>query len=1020
MLEVMKNLVKEESLLTYDPNCIRQKSNMTHSAKEYRFDNPSFNPEVLRRDIPLFSPKLDFLLKKIDELDKEDLKKHGKQFKHFIFSDLKMAPYGAKLIASALIANGYSLGYGPTRGSIELIPEQELKKEPLPFFLLSSISVYENPIPVKVRKAILSTFNKRPDNIHGKIARFIVMDSGFKEGIDLFDIKYVHIFEPSVNPSDQKQVIGRGTRTCGQKGLDFHPTNGWPLHVFVYDLEFPEKYRHKFLDTGSAFELYMKSMNLDFRKLTFAQSIEELSVYGAVDYELNLPVHEFTNRGGSIVGGNPKTKSVGFNYMRRFIHEHYSDYKWDSVKMENLCIDKEKGVKDEKKGGAPKPMDYTPTQNFISEYFSPQAPIKGMLLWHSTGTGKTCTAIAAASHNFEPQDYTILWVTRTTLKNDIWKNMFEQICSESIKSNIDKIPSDPSKQKKMLSKSWAIKPLSYKQFSNLVSEQNEYYKRLVQINGREDPLRKTLLIIDEAHKLYGGGDLSSIERPDMVALHRAIMRSYAVSGQDSVRILLMTATPITLDGMELIKLLNLCRPIEQQLPASFETFQEKYLTDTGAFTPSGKANYLDDIVGHISYLNREKDARQFSQPIVERILVPILKDTKLVDRFDKGTVVTKEDGEMLELSKQTEDIAEELAGEIREIKASRFANLKVKCDSANIKKTTCDKIVNSTIRELVKELKDYKSLLSQKLKGLKDKIKSTTNFKKEELKVIRENIKRFPEEYEQYKRTPFFLLSSECANERKSNSEILEDLQENPVILRFKKEVEDHELQIQQMQDSLKIHMASYKIKQKELNERLKDSTGDIGIDRILARKFKNESKSRYENQTRMLRKNISHRISVHKKSIKLLNQQEKKMYKKVRESLKKSIKLGEKNNKKTRKEELKLKEVQTKSGEYIEFMNENIKEIIKNKQDELDEKLKNAESEVDEKGEEEERKKAEKLKEKEAKMKEKQKEKEEKIKEKQKEKETKMKEKQKEKEAKMKKKQKEKETKMKEKQKKK
>jgi len=35
------------------------------------------------------------------------------------------------------------------------------------------------------------------------------MDSGFKEGIDLFDIKYVHIFEHSVNSADQKQVIGR-------------------------------------------------------------------------------------------------------------------------------------------------------------------------------------------------------------------------------------------------------------------------------------------------------------------------------------------------------------------------------------------------------------------------------------------------------------------------------------------------------------------------------------------------------------------------------------------------------------------------------------------------------------------------------------------------------------------------------------------------------------------------------------------------------------------------------------------
>jgi hypothetical protein len=50
--------------------------------------------------------------------------------------------------------------------------------------------------------------------------------------------------------------------------------------------------------------------------------------------------------------------------------------------------------------------------------------MKGILLYHSVGTGKTCTAIAAATRNFEPADYTILWVTRTTLKNNIGK-----ICS---------------------------------------------------------------------------------------------------------------------------------------------------------------------------------------------------------------------------------------------------------------------------------------------------------------------------------------------------------------------------------------------------------------------------------------------------------------------------------------------------------------------------------------------------------------------------------------------------------------
>jgi len=141
--------------------------------------------------------------------------------------------------------------------------------------LLSSTSVYDQNITVAMKKIILSKFNQRPDNIHGELARIIVMDSGFKEGIDLFDIKYIHIFEPSVVPADQKQVIGRGTRTCGQKGLEFHPTKGWPLHVFIYDLSIPEPLQGNMLGAKTAIDLYMKAMNLDVRLLHFANDLEK-------------------------------------------------------------------------------------------------------------------------------------------------------------------------------------------------------------------------------------------------------------------------------------------------------------------------------------------------------------------------------------------------------------------------------------------------------------------------------------------------------------------------------------------------------------------------------------------------------------------------------------------------------------------------------------------------------------------------------------------------------------------------
>ena len=42
-------------------------------------------------------------------------------------------------------------------------------------------------------------------------------------------------------------------------------------------------------------------------------------------------------------------------------------------------------------------------------------------------------------------------------------------------------------------------------------------------NGENDILKKTLIIIDEAHKLYGG-DLKAVERPNTDIMEKLIMR----------------------------------------------------------------------------------------------------------------------------------------------------------------------------------------------------------------------------------------------------------------------------------------------------------------------------------------------------------------------------------------------------------------------------------------------------------------------------------------------------------------
>jgi hypothetical protein len=1040
-IEDVKRLSTEETVTVFDPRCIRQTSNMSKSSSKYKFDSGLFEPRTLLNDIKLMSPKLETLLKKIEDLDKKDMRKYGKKFKHFIFSDLKSSAHGPKLITSALIASGYHLGYktkmtdvgkdrikeiklkqeeedydsdedeydseeeqeeeengenertrstknGPPVklwGPVTLLSDSELKKHKgNNFYLLSSVSVYEKPISVKMRKEILSKFNERPSNITGDLARIIVMDSGFKEGIDLFDIKYIHIFEPSVNLADQKQVIGRGTRTCGQKGLDFHPTKGWPLHVFVYDLELPEKYKPIFLNSDTAFDLYMKSIDIDFRLVNFASEIEELSVFGSVDYELNQNIHHFSidnnddsdDEGEYIYGGGPKAEKKriqikedriktpryltkpGFREMRDIVNQRFRDFEWGAVKMENTCEDpaekKEPIVcmpkehcmlkpTEDFKGGGGKAINYTPTQNFIRHYFSPQAPVKGMLLYHSVGTGKTCSAIAAASTNFEPQNYTILWVTRTTLKNDIWKNMFSQICNESLRNRASEIPSDPKKQMSMLSKSWRIRPISYKQFSNLVSKQNDYYKRLVKENGEEDPLRKTLLIIDEAHKLYGGDDLSSIERPDMVALHKALMHSYAVSGNDSVRLLLMTATPITESPMEIVQLMNLCRPINQQMPGTFDDFKEEYLNEEGRFTEKGREKYLNEIAGHISYLNREKDARQFAQPIVKRVLVPILKDQSLIHKFDKGLIRSELDKSLLELKLKSEESIKEISSQLNELNPSRFAYLEKKCDDVDLPKKECDKIVKRNIKELIEEIKDYKKSILDKLNEIKKQEKESKIYKQSELENIRRNIERFPKQYEMYKKSAFYNIKSECRKTIKTNKELVEKLNEHPSVQKYTTEIERQEEYISQLKNSLKTEADAYKLKMNELRDLLKTNLTSIERSNIKIAIKDNETVHK------LTRKNISKELSTkireNKEKLAELKKDKQKKYATVKKTLKTMLTQNKKEEKQKEKEALKARNLLIKEGKLMdEIKDENVRTLLDQQQANLERELKDAE----------------------------------------------------------------------------
>ena len=1046
----LEKLIQEQGSISFDPLCVRKKSNWSKSLNIYKFDNEQFSKETLLADIPTHSPKLDILLKKIDELDKQDKKKHGKLFKHFIFSDLKVGTYGARLLAGALIAKGMHMGYSaqlkpnqPNAQNVSnkkakrydkitfLTDDELLENKGNNFYLLSSVAVYDQSVTAIMKKNILQKFNQRPDNVHGDLARIIVMDSGFKEGIDLFDIKYIHMFEPSTVASDQKQVIGRGTRTCGQKGLIFHPTQGWPLDVFVYDLSIPDKLAGSFLGVKTTIELYLKAMNLDIRLFHFAHELEKTTIIGSVDYELNKNIHLFSIDANAdedleedldedaeyIYGGsengvgdfedkppnkitNLKRKLVlrrkdpviiintqqitpdnnptlGFEEMRTHIREQYSDFKWDVVKMENLCQEKQSG-------GSGELIKYTPTQDFIRHYFTPAAPIKGLLLYHSVGTGKTCSAIATATSSFEKQGYTILWVTRTTLKNDIWKNMFDQVCNDNIRSKITnddlKIPDEQNKRMRLLSKSWRIRPMSYKQFSNLVSKQNAFYKTLVKVNGEADPLKKTLLIIDEAHKLYGSSDdLSSLERPDMKAFHRAIMNSYLLSGRDSVKLLLMTATPITKNPMELISLINLCKPMNQQMPTEFNEFSDKYLNDIGEFTESGRIAYLDEIAGYVSYLNREKDARQFAQPIIENISVPITDDVATAERFDKKIVRDLMDSNVIDLKERILENSKKIEGELGDLDKNKFNFLKKEAcegfDGAELHQ--CEKIVNNNIKLLVNEAKNEVKRIRANINETRQLIKDKNVANKKILSTIKENTENYADEYDKYKGSLLHSIKNSCSIKISGNSSLKEQIGEHPVIQKYDRELAEYNKQIQDLHAHLKTDLVIYKSKIDNLKKILKTDLNEL--ERSVINMTIRDARKTQRNVMKLKRNDVAKTEKGILESIQKTEKKRKLRYNNVRKTVKQMIITEKRNARDILKQKKTLRKALRNQNDYKEEIKHEllkglvdkykgkIADDISQDADEYEKYLKEREAEKERKLKEREAERERKLKEREA-----------------------------------------------------
>ena len=93
-------------------------------------------------------------------------------------------------------------------------------------------------IPLSLRREVLRYFYNDDErfipqapNSNGELIQLLMITSSGAEGIDLKNVRYVHLMEPYWHPVRLEQVIGRARRICSHKDL---PREKQTVQVFLY------------------------------------------------------------------------------------------------------------------------------------------------------------------------------------------------------------------------------------------------------------------------------------------------------------------------------------------------------------------------------------------------------------------------------------------------------------------------------------------------------------------------------------------------------------------------------------------------------------------------------------------------------------------------------------------------------------------------------------------------------------------------------------------------------------------
>ena len=290
-----------------------------------------------------------------------------------------------------------------------------------------------------------------------------------------------------------------------------------------------------------------------------------------------------------------------------------------------------------------KDFELSSYQIFLKNFISEETPYNSILIYHGTGTGKTCSAISIAEnykdiyHNKGKE--IIILCSKSIIegwKNNIY-NPTKEInqCTGSTyiklmdKTKINQNININNQRNKLIKRYYNF--YGYLKFANMVKKIIQQYSKnetgekaiALKIKAIKEYFSNRLLIIDEVHNIRSEDDETSKDIINYINI--------VVKYSDNLKLIMLSATPMYNKASEIIWLLNLMLKNDNR-----ESINEKDIFKEEKLTKAGKTILEQKIRGYISYIRGETPEKY---PIR---IYPDQNNDKHIINYPKYNVFNKE------------------------------------------------------------------------------------------------------------------------------------------------------------------------------------------------------------------------------------------------------------------------------------------------------------------------------------------------------------------------------------------